>query len=184
MPHTCPWWLGYFLANPLRKLTHNPEIILKPYLKDGMNALDVGPGMGFFSIPMAQFLGDQGRVYCIDLQPKMLSALKRRAAKAGVEKQIETRLATPDSLAITDLKGKIDFALAFAVVHEVSDQQNLFVEIHQALKPGGRLLVAEPAHHVGKQDFEREMSIAVKAGLVIEDYPKIAKSQAAVLRKE
>lgn len=82
MPHVCPWWGGYFIDNPLR-LLHNAEKILGPYVKPGMTVMDVGCGMGFFSIAMAQMVGDQGRVIAADLQEKMLDVLRRRAEKAG-----------------------------------------------------------------------------------------------------
>jgi ubiquinone/menaquinone biosynthesis C-methylase UbiE len=181
--HVCPWWLGYFLANPLRKLIHNPERILAPYLKKGMQMLDIGPGMGFFSIPAAKLLGEAGRIYGVDLQPKMLDALARRAAKAGVAGRVVPRLANPDSLAIPDLRETIDFGLAFAVVHEVVDQPRFFAEIYQALKPGGLLLVAEPRQHVGARKFEAEIDIAQKTGFAIETRPRITQSHAVVLRK-
>ena len=44
--HICPWWLGYFLVSPLRKLMQNPGSILTPYVKRGMQVMDVGSGMG------------------------------------------------------------------------------------------------------------------------------------------
>ena len=47
MPHVCPWWAAWFtINNPLRRLAHNPQRILSPYLKPGMTVLDVGCGMG------------------------------------------------------------------------------------------------------------------------------------------
>jgi hypothetical protein len=36
MPHVCPWWGGYFIDNPLRRLFHNPEKIVGPYVQPGM----------------------------------------------------------------------------------------------------------------------------------------------------
>jgi len=81
----CPWWLGYFLASPVRRWAQgDPAHILSPYVREGMTVLEPGPGMGFFTIPLAHLVGTSGRVVAVDLQPKMLAALKRRAAKAGV----------------------------------------------------------------------------------------------------
>lgn len=181
--HTCPWWLGYFLANPVRKLIHHPDKILKPYLKEGMKVMDIGSGMGFFSIPIAKLLGESGQVFCIDLQDKMLRSLERRAAKAGVSEKIIPKLATSKSLQISDLKGQIDFSLAFAVVHEVSSPESFFREIHHALQKEGLLLVAEPKNHVAKRDFESSISIAEKGGFVVREYLEIAKSHAVLLGK-
>ena len=51
--HVCPWWGGYFIDNRLRRLLHNPERLLSPYVQQGMTVMDIGCGMGFFSIAMA-----------------------------------------------------------------------------------------------------------------------------------
>ncbi len=64
----CPWWLGYLLVSPLRRLFQDPTEIVRPYAGEGMTVLDVGCGMGFFSLPMARLVGDRGRVVCVDLQ--------------------------------------------------------------------------------------------------------------------
>ncbi|MBM2841447.1 MAG: methylase involved in ubiquinone/menaquinone biosynthesis, partial [Bacteroidetes bacterium] len=140
--HVCPWWLGYLLAAPIRKLVHNPVAILGPYIQSGHTVLDVGSAMGFFSLPMARLVGERGRVVCVDLQEKMINGLRRRAWRAGLIDGMDLRVCTPASLHIDDLAGTIDFALAFAVVHEVPDAKRLLSEIHAALKTGGHLLLS------------------------------------------
>ena len=79
--HVCPRWLGYFLLCPLRRLGQKPEKILAPFVSEGMTALDIGPGMGYFSLPMAQMVGPGGKVLCVDVQEKMLRSLGSRAAR-------------------------------------------------------------------------------------------------------
>src|SRR5512144_604865 len=93
----CPWWLGYVLANPLRRLYQNPTSILAPYLRPGMTVIETGPGMGFFTLDIARLAGNSGRVIAIDVQPKMLSGLRRRARRAGVLDRIDLRLVPPDA---------------------------------------------------------------------------------------
>src|SRR3974377_170143 len=110
----CPWWLGYWLLNPLRKMGQNPGDLLAPYVREGMTVLEPGPGMGYFTIELARLVGRSGRVIAGDVQPKMLEGLKRRAAKAGVLNRINARLATRESTGIEDLQGLVDFVLAFA----------------------------------------------------------------------
>ncbi len=109
----CPWWLGYLLASPLRRLLQDPGKILDPYVSEGMTVLELGPGMGFFTLELARRVGPQGRVIAVDVQPKMIEGLVRRAGKAGSDGWIETRLAKEDQLGINDLKAVVDFALAF-----------------------------------------------------------------------
>ncbi len=53
----CPWWLGYFLASPIRRLWQNPAQILRPYVREGMTVLEPGPGMVFFTLELARLVG-------------------------------------------------------------------------------------------------------------------------------
>lgn len=182
--HVCPWYVGYLLASPLRRLFQHPEKILYPYVKAGMIVLEIGPGMGFFSLPLAKLVGESGQVVCVELQEKMLNSLRKRADKAGLLWRIETRLCTQDSLKIEDLTGKIDFALAFAVVHETPDPKKLFMEIFDSLNKGGMLLVSEPAGHVTKEEFKVTLALAVAAGFIQIDTPTVKRSHAVLLKKD
>jgi len=180
----CPWWLGYVLASPIRKLTHHPHTILVPYVREGMTVLEVGPGMGFFSIPLGELVGEKGRIVCVDLQERMIASLRKRATKAGIVGRMEFRLCGPTTLGVSDLAGACDFALAFAMVHEVPDQEGLFREIHDALKHGGSLLLSEPTGHVTSEEFEKTLSKARSAGFLIKNHPVIRQSHSAVLVKD
>src|SRR5271157_4197804 len=104
----CPWWIGYWLASPMRRWMVNPEKLLAPYIREGMTVLEPGPGMGFFTLPMAAMAGPTGRIVAVDIQARMLDGLRRRALKAGLLPRIETRLAQPDSMRLDDLKGAVD----------------------------------------------------------------------------
>jgi ubiquinone/menaquinone biosynthesis C-methylase UbiE len=177
-PHVCPWWGGYFIDNRFRRLLHNPEAILGPYLQAGMTAMDIGCGMGFFAIPMARLVGSQGRVIAVDLQQKMLDVLQKRAAKAGVAERIHAHWCEANALGI----GRpVDFALAFYSAHEVPDLHRLLSEVHQCLRPGGRFLVVEPVGHVTAADFQHGLSLAKQIGLQVQGRPRIRLSRAAVL---
>jgi ubiquinone/menaquinone biosynthesis C-methylase UbiE len=181
--HICPWWLGYLLASPIRRLLQNPDPIISPYVKNGMHVLEIGPGMGFFSLPLAKFVGGTGRVICIDTQEKMVRGLIKRAAKAGLSERIDARVCPGTSLQIEDLSGKIDFALLFAVVHEVPDQKNLFVETYNAMRSGGVVLISEPAGHVTDKAFKYTLSLAQEAGFCVADTPQVKRSLSAILKK-
>lgn len=182
--HVCPVWVGYLLANPLRRLYQNPEKILAPYVRPDMAALDIGCAMGFFSLPLARMVGPSGKVVCVDMQEKMLKRLERRARKAGLAERIQARLCSQDSLRLDDPAGAIDFALAFAVVHEVPDASRLFSEIHGVLKPGAVLLVAEPRGRISPPDFNESISVAERNGFVATASPPIRRSFAVALSKK
>jgi ubiquinone/menaquinone biosynthesis C-methylase UbiE len=180
MPHVCPWWGGFFIDNPLRRLLHSPEKIVGPYVRPGMAVMDVGCGMGLFSIAMAKMAGDQGRVIAVDLQQEMLDVLRRRAERVGVADRIETHKCQQDRLGVD---AQADFALAFMMVHEVPDQRRLLGEIHDCLKPGGKLLVAEPKIHVPVRTFSQEVATAEEAGLRPVETPRVHGCRAVVFEK-
>lgn len=179
----CPWWLGYFLANPLRKIIHNPEKITAPFIQNGSRILEIGPGMGFFTIPMAHKGGADCRIYCVDIQEKMLSVLLRKAASKGLSGRIITRMALPESLNIHDLDDSIDFCLLFAVVHEIPDHKKLFAEIYSSMKKGGMLLFSEPSGHVTENEFTDSLRAAELAGFEVHEAPKIRFEHSALLIK-
>ncbi len=181
--YVCPWWLGYFLVNPLRRLIEGPTEILTPYVGDGMTVLEPGPGMGFFTLDLVRLVGDTGRVVAVDLQSKMIEGLRRRAASAGLLERIDARLAQPKSLGVADLNGHVDFVFAFHVVHELPDAGAFFVEAANALKPAGTLLLVEPRGHVPETQFEEEVRAASAAGLALTARPNIRRSRAALLAK-
>jgi ubiquinone/menaquinone biosynthesis C-methylase UbiE len=179
----CPWWLGSWLASPLRRLSVNPESLLGPFVSPGMTVLEPGPGMGFFTIPLARMVGENGRIIALDVQQKMLDGLERRARRAGLRHRIELRLVGPDGLRTEDLAGRVDFALAFAMVHEVDDPALLFLQVAAALKRGGRLLFCEPAGHVPSAAFAASLDRARAAGFTVQEAPAVRGSHAALLKK-
>jgi ubiquinone/menaquinone biosynthesis C-methylase UbiE len=179
----CPPWIGYWLASPLRRLAQKPERILAGLVMPGMTALDVGPGMGFFALPMARMVGAGGTIVCVDVQDAMLRSLRKRAEAARLGDRITTRVCLPTSLGLADLAGRIDFALAFAVVHEMPDVPHFFAQVAEALKPNAQCLVAEPKGHVSAQGFEETLGVARQAGLTVGDRQDIWGCHAVLLRK-
>ena len=181
--HVCPWWLGYFLACPLRRLLQNPAELLAPYIKQGMTVLEPGPGMGFFTLELARLVGTNGRVIAIDVQPKMIDRLKRRAHEAGVSDRLDARVCSSDSLGLADSADKVDFTFAFAVVHELPSVAGFFAEVAGASKAGASLLLAEPAGHIRSEEFESELAEASQAGFALLQRPTIRRSRAALLKR-
>lgn len=180
----CPWWLGYFLASPLRRLmSDDPRKLLAPYVREGMTVLEPGPGMGFFTLELARLVGPAGRVIVVDIQPRMLSGLKGRAAKAGLLDRIDARLATADSMELSDVAGAVDFTLAFAVVHEMPDTVSFFAQVAAASRTGGSVFLGEPAGHVNAGEFDTELRVAAGAGFSLVERPRVRRSRAALLRK-
>ena len=183
-PHSvCPWWIGYLLASPIRRIFSPPSKLLAPHVREGMTVLEPGPGMGFFTLELARLAGASGRVIAVDVQSRMLDGLRRRAAKAGVLDRLDTRLASPDSLGLADLEGTVDFTLAFAVVHELPDASRFFREVARASKAGARLLLAEPKGHVSDALFDAELRAARDAGFQLVASPSPLPGHQALLEE-
>jgi len=176
--------VGYLLVSPFRRLLHSPEEILRPFVATGMTVLDIGSAMGFFTLPLARMVGPNGKVLAVDIQEKMLQSLQKRAHKAKVSDRIITRVCMPTSLGLGGFDGTFDFAIAFAVVHEVPDVRSFFSDVFQSLKPGARCLIAEPKGHVSAHEFEQSLAAAEQMGFSVAGNPKITRCHAALLCKD
>jgi len=181
--HVCPWWMGYLLASPLRRLAQNPHTVLEPHVQSGMTVFEPGPGMGFFTLELARLVGDKGRVIAVDVQPKMLRALARRAQKAGLRERIALRELAGERMGVDDLAGQVDLVLAFAMVHELPNAASFFQEVSSVLKSTGKVLLAEPKGHVDMESWSKTLQLAEDAGLRKETDLAICRSHAALLAK-
>ena len=168
-PHVCPHTISFFLDNWFRKLIQNPEKIVGPYLKEGDTVVDIGCGPGFFSVEMAKQVGKNGRVVAVDLQEKMITHVRRKAAKHGMHDRMEFHQCRADRIGL-DLKA--DFILAYYMVHETPNIEHFFKETAGMLKEGGQLLVVEPWFHVDRTMFAETLEKGKKAGLKSVDFPK------------
>ena len=120
------------------------------------------------------------RVIAADLQQQMLDVLQDRAKRAGVADRIRTHRCEPNRIGVDT---PIDFAIAFAMVHETPHTEKFLQQIYSCLKVGGLLFVAEPRLHVPVRTFEKMMSIARGLGLTKYGEPQIRLCKAVVLAK-
>ena len=171
----CPVELAGSLDNPLRRLFQNPRKILHPYIRPGMTVLDLGCGPGFFSIEIARLLAGKGKLIAADLQQGMLDRVRKKIRGTELDLIIETHRCEADRIGVTE---KVDFALAFYVVHEIPDHDALFRELKTILKPEGRLLVIEPKFHVTGKAFDAMEARLAGAGFSVIDRPGLAMSRA------
>jgi ubiquinone/menaquinone biosynthesis C-methylase UbiE len=179
--HVCPVACAWGLDNILRRLIQNPEKILASYVKNGMTALDVGCGPGFFTLAMAELVGESGRVIAADLQAEMLQKIDRKIKGTHLENRITLHRCEEDRINLTE---KVDFALAFYMVHEVPDGKGFFKEMFEILKPSGQFLVVEPKmFHVSETEFQNTINDAVSAGFEAAKGPRMLLSMTMALRR-
>jgi len=178
----CPWQAGSILTSTIRKWFHDPLRIIEPYLSVGMTAMDIGCGVGFFTIPMSGIVGEQGKVIAIDLQRGMLDGLEKIAVHAGTD-NITAHLCESNSLRVGQWNHTVDFALVFYMLHEVPDEERLIKELYSALTPNGMILFVEPVFHVSKQKYQQSLNMICRLGFEVLDTPIIPVSRAATIRK-
>jgi len=176
----CPVERAGSLDLRIRRWFQNPQKILRPYVKDGMTALDLGCGPGFFTLDLAQMVGKSGRVIASDLQDGMLQRVQRKIQGTELEDRIALHRCEEGRIGITD---KVDLVLAFYVIHEIPDKEALFQEIRSILKPNGTLFIAEPPFHVSSKAFSQTIETAQEAGLapIPDEKPKAVLSKTVVL---
>ena len=177
----CPVERAGSLDNRIRRWLQNPQKILGPYIKEGMTVLDMGCGPGFFSIDMAQMVGNSGRVIASDLQEGMLQKLRDKIKGTELDKRITLHKCEENKIGVSD---EIDFVLLFYIVHEVPNKEALFNEIGTILKPNGQVLIVEPPFHVSKSAFEETIKKARNAGFILVERPKVLFSKTAILKKD
>ncbi len=175
----CPVEYSGSLDNKWRRWLQNPQKILAPYLTQGMKVLDIGCGPGFFTIEIAKMIGDNGKVFAVDLQEGMLNQIRNKITGTQLQSRVQLVKSEKDGFNIPE---KVDFILAFYMVHEVPDKDNLFKKLKSVLSDNGKFLFIEPTlFHVSKKEFESSLQKAVNAGFKVSEGPKLTFSHSAVL---
>ena len=176
-PHTCPWWFGYTFDNPIRRLFHDPKAILGDYVAPGQTVVDIGCGLGYFSLALARLVGPGGRVIAVDIQSQMVNRAHRRACRQGLAERIDFRQCEQDRLGVDS---PADFVLAFWMLHEVTDPKSLLEEVKSILRPHARFLIVEPIGHVSSGRFEETVQLALSVGYEISERPEIRFSRSVI----
>jgi ubiquinone/menaquinone biosynthesis C-methylase UbiE len=177
-PYVCPPEFAGSLDNSIRRWLHNPERILKPYIKEGMKVLDLGCGPGVFTMELARLVQGSGKVIAADLQEGMLEIVARKIKGTEFERRVELHKCQTESIGLFE---NVDFILAFWMVHEVPDHVRLFAELKSILKPGGSLYIIEPKIHVVRSAFEKMTGLLIKTGFKIIDRPNVFFSRAIIV---
>ncbi len=109
-------------------------------LKPGQTVCDMGCGNGFYALKMARFVGDEGKIVCVDIQPEMLKMLEARAKDDQV-RNVKLVLGGPADPRLGE--ATLDLVLLVDVYHEFSYPEQMLNAIHKSLRPGGRVALAE-----------------------------------------
>ncbi|MCL5074164.1 MAG: methyltransferase domain-containing protein [Chloroflexi bacterium] len=140
-PFPCPFEATWLLENPFRKRFFGPQKILDHLgLRSDMRVLELGPGPGFFTLEAARRLGQGGRLYALDIQPRMIRRLRERLSGSGVN---NVALLLGDGMALPFAAESLDLAFLVTVLGEIPDKDMALQELYRVLRPGGVLSVSE-----------------------------------------
>jgi ubiquinone/menaquinone biosynthesis C-methylase UbiE len=163
-PSACPYGQRFWIEAPHPFITRDRlREALAP--RPGETVLEVGPGTGYYTLPVGGWLVPEGTLHVIDVQQEMLDHTMRRAGEEGLT-NIEPRRGDARTLPYDD--ATFDAAYLVTVLGEVPDQDAALGELRRVLKPGGRLVVGElfgDPHMVGEASLRRR---ATAAGLRFE----------------
>jgi ubiquinone/menaquinone biosynthesis C-methylase UbiE len=163
-PSACPYSQRFWIEAPHPFITRaRLREVLDP--RPGERLLEVGPGTGYYTLPVAEWLGPDGRLDVVDLQQEMLDHTLRRARELNVP-GIEP--ARADARELPYEEAAFDGAYLVTVLGEVPDQVAALRELHRVVRRGGRIVVGEllgDPHFVTRSTLSRH---AGEAGLRVD----------------
>jgi SAM-dependent methyltransferase len=138
-PSACPYGQRFWVEAPHPLITR-PRLreILEP--QAGERILEVGPGTGYYTLEVAEWIKPDGEIEILDLQQEMLDHTMRRAGERGLANITPTQ---SDATSMPYEDGSFDAVYLTTVLGEIPDQDAALREISRVLKPGGRLVVGE-----------------------------------------
>jgi len=140
-----------FALKLMEPFKHSRERLIGGGLEKGQIVLEYGCGIGSYTIPAAQIVGDEGIVYALDIHPLSIATVSKRTAKANLT-NVKTILSDKD----TGLPDEsVDVVVLYDTFHLVRDKQALLKELHRILKPGGFL--SADHMHTERDDFLETM---------------------------
>ena len=161
-------WMGagWLIRNKREKEESASRMREELHLKPGMNVCDMGSGNGYHSLPMAQAVAPDGKVFAVDIQPEMLDMLRKRADAKGI-KNVELIAGLPHDPKLP--AASCDLILMVDVYHEFAFPVQMLAGMHKALKPGGQIVLLEyraedetvpikPEHKMSKDQVLKEMA--------------------------
>jgi len=163
-PSACPYGQRFWVEAPHPIITRERlRAVLRP--EAGERVLEIGPGVGYYTLDMAEWVGSEGTVEIFDLQQEFLDHVMKRAAERNLANVIPTQ---GDATALPYEDASVDAVVLTAVLGEIPDPAAALREIARVLKLSGRLVVGElfgDPHFTTRASLERQ---ATEAGLTLE----------------
>jgi ubiquinone/menaquinone biosynthesis C-methylase UbiE len=163
-PSACPYSQRFWVEAPHPFITRaRLQSMLEPAAGERM--LEVGPGTGYYALPVARWVGADGRLDVLDIQQEMLDHTLRRAADEGMSNIFGERA---DARSMPYADNSFDAAYLVTVLGEVPDQSAALRELARVVKPGGRIVVGELFGDPHMVTFRALRDRATAEGLAVE----------------
>jgi ubiquinone/menaquinone biosynthesis C-methylase UbiE len=163
-PSACPYGQRFWVEAPHPIISRaRLRTVLAP--QPGERVLEIGPGTGYYTLEIGEWVGPEGRVEIFDLQREFLDHVMRRAGERGLGNVAPTQ---GDATALPYEDDSIDSVVLTAVLGEIPDTAAALSEIRRVLRPAGRLIVGElfgDPHFTTQASLRRQ---AAEAGLAWE----------------
>ncbi|RME84145.1 MAG: methyltransferase domain-containing protein [Caldilineae bacterium] len=146
------------------------DIVRRSGIKQGMRVVDLGCGSGTFTLEMAKHVGENGEVFAIDIQPKMLQQLESKLQKEenrAIKKLIKVIEGSAYKIPLED--ESIDVCCMISVLQEIPDRERALCEVRRILKPTGVLAVTEFIIDPDYPLSTTTINLAMKAGFVVDE---------------
>ena len=138
-PSACPYGQRFWVQAPHPIVTRERLFhVMRP--RAGERVLEIGPGTGYYTLDLAEWVGPDGTVEIFDLQQEFLDHTMRRAGERGIENVVPRR---GDATELPYEDSSMDAVVLNAVLGEIPDPVAALREVERVLRPGGRLLVGE-----------------------------------------
>ena len=165
-PSACPYSQRFWVEAPHPIITRERlRSVLQP--EPGERILEIGPGVGYYTLDMAEWVGPEGTIEIFDLQQKFLDHVGERAVERGLSNIAPTQ---GDATALPYEDDSMDAVVLTAVLGEIPDPIVALRQIQRVLRPGGRLVVGElfgDPHFTTRSKLKRQ---AGEAGLAWESH--------------
>lgn len=139
-----PPYIGHLLDSGLRRRIQSPrKIVDSSGIRPGMTVIDLGCGSGAYTTHIARAVGEEGKVYAVDIQPGMLEQLRRKLSRSENRDIRNVELKLAGAYALPFPSESVDLVCMVTVLHEVPDREKALREVFRVLRPGGTLAVSE-----------------------------------------
>ena len=165
-----PPYIGRFLDSDLRRrIQLTDKLIERSGIKKGMEVLEIGCGSGAFTTFVARAVGEQGKVYALDIQPKMLKQLKKKLTKPENRDIKNIKLIESGAYELPFEDNSFDVVFMVTVLQEIRDRNRALEEAKRVLKLGGLLSVTEFLPDPNYAWKATTIKLGTKAGLILDE---------------